>query len=120
MRTVRRWVMRFNKLGIPGLEEEQPFGGYVYGALQPSTGAVFTEVYSRRNVGYYAEFLEKVEKWVPPEVKRIYAIVDNLASHGAYDVMLFSLAYPRWEFVFQPKYAGYLNLIEPGGRRYAP
>ena len=27
--------------------------------------------------------------------------------------MLFSLAYPRWEFVFQPKYAAYLNLIEP-------
>jgi hypothetical protein len=26
---------------------------------------------------------------------------------------LFSLAHPRWEFVFQPKYAAYLNLIEP-------
>ena len=23
------------------------------------------------------------------------------------------LAHPRWEFVFQPKYAAYLNLIEP-------
>jgi transposase len=28
-------------------------------------------------------------------------------------VRLFSLAHPRWEFVFQPKYAPYLNLIEP-------
>ncbi len=28
-------------------------------------------------------------------------------------MLLFSLAYPRWEFVFQPKYAAYLNLIEP-------
>jgi hypothetical protein len=25
----------------------------------------------------------------------------------------FSLQHPRWEFVFQPKYAAYLNLIEP-------
>ena len=27
--------------------------------------------------------------------------------------MLFSLAHPRWEFVFQPKSAAGLNLIEP-------
>ena len=71
---------------------------------------MLTEVYSRRNVGYYVDFLEKVERWVSPDVKRIYAIVDNLAAHGAYDVTLFSLAYPRWEFVFQPKYAGYLGV----------
>ncbi|GEO43368.1 hypothetical protein SAE02_75160 [Skermanella aerolata] len=28
-------------------------------------------------------------------------------------MLLFSLLHPRWEFVFQPKYAAYLNLIEP-------
>jgi len=39
--------------------------------------------------------------------------VDNLSTHRATDVLLFSLAHPRWEFVFQPKYAAYLNLIEP-------
>ncbi|MBV1796521.1 hypothetical protein [Siccirubricoccus sp. G192] len=27
--------------------------------------------------------------------------------------LLFALAHPRWEFVFQPRYAAYLNLIEP-------
>jgi len=27
-------------------------------------------------------------------------------------VLLFSLAHPRWEFVFQPVYAAYFNLIE--------
>ena len=40
-------------------------------------------------------------------------ILDNLSTHRATDVLLFSLAHPRWEFVFQPKYAAYLNLIEP-------
>jgi hypothetical protein len=39
--------------------------------------------------------------------------VDNLNVHSATDVLLFALAHPRWEFVFQPKYAAYLNLIEP-------
>jgi hypothetical protein len=28
-------------------------------------------------------------------------------------VLLFSLLHPRWEFVFQLKYAAYLKLIEP-------
>ena len=41
------------------------------------------------------------------------AIVDNLSAHRATDVLLFVLAHPRWAMVFQPKYAAYLNLIEP-------
>ncbi len=28
-------------------------------------------------------------------------------------MLLWTLAHPRWEFVFQPTYAAYLNLIEP-------
>jgi DDE superfamily endonuclease len=44
---------------------------------------------------------------------RVYAILDNLSAHRATDVLLVARAHPRWEFVFQPKYAAYLNLIEP-------
>ena len=36
-----------------------------------------------------------------------------MSVHRAPDALLFSLAHPRWEFVFQPTYAAYLNLIEP-------
>jgi len=36
-----------------------------------------------------------------------------MSAHRATDVLLFCLAHPRWEFVFQPVYAAYLNLIEP-------
>jgi hypothetical protein len=41
------------------------------------------------------------------------AILDNLPAHRSTDVLLFSRAYPRWEFVFQPISAAYRNLIEP-------
>jgi transposase len=61
----------------------------------------------------WVEFLDHVEHWIPAETERIYAIVDNLSAHRATNVLLFSLAHPRWEFVFQPVYAAYLNLIEP-------
>jgi transposase len=87
--------------------------GYVFGALLPATGAAFTATYERRTTANWVDFLERVESWIAPEAERVYAVVDNLNIHASTDVLLFALAHPRWEFVFQPKYAAYLNLIEP-------
>ena len=87
--------------------------GYVFGAFRPASGEVLTDTYTRRTIVNWLDFLTQVEAWIPADVERVYAIVDNLSTHRATDVLLFSLAYPRWEFVFQPKYAAYLNLIEP-------
>ena len=55
----------------------------------------------------------KVEDWIPGEVEHIVAIMDHLRTHRATDVLLFSLAHPRWEFVVQPPYAAYRNRIAP-------
>jgi len=86
--------------------------GYVFGAFQPATGAAFTAPYAGRTTANWVNFLEQVDTWLPAEADPVYAIVDNLSTHSAPDVLLFSLAHPRWEFVFQPTYAAYLNLIE--------
>jgi transposase len=87
--------------------------GYVFGAFRPASGEALTDTYTRRTTVNWLDFLTQVEAWIPAEIERVYAIVDNLSTHRATDVLLFSLAHPRWEFVFQPKYAAYLNLIEP-------
>ena len=87
--------------------------GYFFGAFRPATGDALTHPYGSRSAANWADFLERVETWVPAAVERVYAIVDNLRAHRATDVLLFALAHPRWEFVFQPKYAAYMNLIEP-------
>src|SRR4051794_35285750 len=76
--------------------------GYVFGAFCPATGAA-----------NWVAFLEEAEGWLPQDTERVYAIADNLGSHRGTEVLLFMLAHPRWEMVFQPKYAAYLNLIEP-------
>ena len=100
----------------PRAQQEVDYGrrgaGYVFGAFRPATGEALTQPYARRTIASFVDFLERVEAWLPPEAERVYAIVDNLNVHRATDVLLFSLAHPRWEFVFQPKYAAYLNLIE--------
>lgn len=87
--------------------------GYVFGAFRPATGDAYTRPYDGRTIANWVDFLTQVEAWLPVEFERVYAIVDNLNVHRATDVLLFVLHHPRWEFVFQPKYAAYLNLIEP-------
>jgi transposase len=87
--------------------------GYVFGAFQPQDGQSFTETYHGRTIANWVDFLCRVDGWIPDEVERVFAILDDLNAHRATDVLLFSLAHPRWEFVFQPTYAPYLNLIEP-------
>ena len=87
--------------------------GYIFGAFCPATGEAFTHPYPGRGGACFVDFLERVETWVPTTTQRVYAIADNLSSHRTPDVLLFMLAHPRWEMVFQPKYAAYLNLIEP-------
>ena len=105
--------------GTPALraKQEADYGrrgkGYVFGAFQPATGQAFTAPYPSRSAANWVDFLERVEEGIPPEVATVYAIMDNLSAHRATDVLLFSLSHRRWEFVFQPTYAPYLNLIEP-------
>ena len=72
-----------------------------------------TDSYTGRTLANWVDFLGKVERWIDPTVERVYAVMDTLNTHTAMDVLLFALAHPRWEFVFQPIYAADLNLLEP-------
>lgn len=87
--------------------------GYIFGAFEPATGHAFTAPYAGRTIATWVDFLDQVDAWVDPAAERIYAVLDNLSTHRAVDVLLWSLTHPRWAFVFQPTYAAYLNLIEP-------
>src|SRR3954471_3518029 len=79
--------------------------GYIFGAFRPATGEALTHPYPSRSAANWADLLAHAEACVPADVERVYAIVDNLNAHRATDVLLFCRAHPRWEFVFQPKYA---------------
>ncbi len=106
-------LVRTDERAVQEIDYGRRGKGYVFGAFQPATGAAFTETYRGRTIANFIDFLEKVDAWIIVDIARICAIMDNLSTHRAIDVLLFSLSHPRWEFVFQPKYAAYLNLIEP-------
>lgn len=90
--------------------------GYVFGAFVPATGAAYTCWKQKRRLEDWLDFLVQVELWIPARIERIYAVLDNLPIHHHLEVLLFATVFPRWEFVFIPRYAGYLNLIEPWWR----
>ena len=73
----------------------------------------FTVPYPRRTIANWVAFLEHVEAWLDPASIASTPFSTTLQAHRALDVLLWALAHPRWEFVFQPKSAAYLNLIEP-------
>jgi hypothetical protein len=122
-------VIRFPARAKQEIDYGRRAKGYVFGAFRPASGEAFTPPYTRRTILNGVDFLTRVEAWIPPEVEHVYAIVDKLSTHRATDLLLFSLTHPRWAFIFQPKYAAYLNLIEPwwkiwrslalNGRRFA-
>jgi hypothetical protein len=70
--------------------------GYFFGAFRPATGEALTHPYGSRSATNWVDFLGRVEIWIPAEVERVYAVLDNLQAHRAMDVLLFSLAHPRW------------------------
>ena len=97
----------------PEIDDGRRGKGSVFGAFQPATGEALTWTAERRTTAHFVAFLEETEDWIDPTVERVSAILANRSAHRATDVLLFALAHPRWEFVFQPTYAAYLNLIEP-------
>src|SRR5207247_10070470 len=69
--------------------------GYVFGALQPRTGEGFTATYTRRRLVNWIDFLQQVEEWIPKDVERVYAVLDNLPMHRPVDLLLSQLADSR-------------------------
>src|SRR5258708_8896253 len=41
------------------------------------------------------DFLQHVEEWIPKDVERVYAVLDNLSMHPAMDGLFFNPAIPR-------------------------
>lgn len=84
---------------------------WVYGAIEPSTGLVFTQMQQHRDSDCFVAFLDALEEQWPQG--EIVLILDNLSSHRTQDVLLWAYAHPRVRFLFLPTYAPWLNLIEP-------
>jgi transposase len=86
-------------------------------AIEPLTGKRLAQVHTQRTKKEYAVFMKKLAEQYP-KAKKIRLVQDNLNTHNAssfYENLpadeAFELA-QRFEFVYTPKSASWLNMIE--------
>lgn len=84
---------------------------WVHGAFEPATGQASILVSEKRDGAAHIQLLEQVIRDFPSE--RLVLIQDNLIVHSCKNVQTALLAWPEIRIQFIPKYACWLNLIEP-------
>jgi len=89
----------------------------LFAAIEPLTGERVAEVYKQRTMKEFTHFAQIIAK-AYPEARKIRLVLDNLSTHGqsAFYKHLpadeaIKLA-QRFEFIFTPKRASWLNMIE--------
>ena len=80
--------------------------------VPPATGEAFTAHYPGAHDRQLGRLPGRVEAWLPRGGAGLRDPGQPQRPPGSRCAALL-LAHPRWEFVFQPTYAAYLNLIEP-------
>lgn len=84
---------------------------WVHGAFEPATGQATFLLSPRRDGATHLQLLARVLTLFPAQ--RWLLIEDNLSIHRSRDVQTALLAWPEVQVQFLPKYAAWLNLIEP-------
>jgi transposase len=84
---------------------------WVHGAFEPATGQAAIILSPRRDSASHIQLLEEVVSEFPAE--RWLIVEDNLSIHISRQTRLALAAWPEIQIQFIPKYACWLNLIEP-------
>jgi len=84
---------------------------WVHGAFEPATGQATILTCPGRDSASHIQLLEKAMSEFPAE--RWLFIEDNLVIHTSREVRLALASRPEIQIQFLPKYACWLNLIEP-------
>ena len=84
---------------------------WVHGAFEPATGEATLLVSPGRDSVSHIRLLEQMIETFPSD--RWLVVEDNLSIHTSQETKLALLAWPEIQLQLLPKYAPWLNLIEP-------
>jgi len=84
---------------------------WVHGAFEPATGQATILISPSRDSASHIQLLERMVQAFPAD--RWLIIEDNLSIHTSRQTQLALCAWPEIQVQFIPKYACWLNLIEP-------
>jgi len=83
----------------------------LFAALEVRSGQVSGMTSQTRNRFDFLAFLDQLDSEIPDD-QRIIAILDNLSTHKTQEVSDWLAKHPRWQLVFTPKHASWLNQVE--------
>lgn len=89
----------------------------VLAMIEPKTGKRYVRIRRRRRKKEFAEFMQRVAE-LYPEAEKIIVVLDNLNTHDfsafyqVFDAEQAAALMDRFEFVYTPKSASWLNMIE--------
>ena len=83
----------------------------LFAALQVHSGTVSGMTVQTRNQFDFIAFLDQLETEIPAG-QQVIAILDNLSTHKTDAVQTWLAEHPRWQMVFTPKHASWLNQVE--------
>ena len=83
----------------------------LFAALRVHSGEVSGMTAPTRNRWDFLAFLEQLEGEIPAG-RTVVAILDNLSTHKTDEVEAWLGEHPRWQLVFTPKHASWLNQVE--------
>jgi len=85
--------------------------------IEPKTGKRFSQIRRKRRKKEFAKFMKKVAQMYP-DAEKIIVVLDNLNTHDfsaffeTFDAEEAADLMDKFEFVFTPKCASWLNMIE--------
>ena len=83
----------------------------LFAALRVHSGEVSAMPSKTRNRFDLLRFLDQLEREIPTG-RQVIAITDNLSTRTTAEVEQWLTDHPRWQFVFTPKHASWLNQVE--------
>jgi transposase len=83
----------------------------LFAALQVHSGTVAGMTTPTRNQWDFIAFLDQLETEIPAD-QQVIAVLDNLSTHKTQAVQTWLDEHPRWQMVFTPKHASWLNQVE--------
>lgn len=84
----------------------------LFAAFDTRTGHVYGQCYDRKRQEEFISFLSHIENEIPPSIKTIHVVCDNLKVHSGKQLQKWLEKYPRFLFHFTPVHCSWMNQVE--------
>lgn len=84
----------------------------LFAAFDTRTGKVYGHTADRKRQKEFIEFLEQLDREIPPEKTTIHIVLDNVRMHKGKQVQAWLEKHPRFVFHHPPVHCSWMNQVE--------